>query len=68
VARLAGRRRDIEKLEAEERRLQLKAKCQRALILARLFGGGALILGTKTRSFAADSTESVKAAGSPTST
>jgi hypothetical protein len=37
----------IEKLEAEERRLQLKAKCQRALILARLYGGGALILGTK---------------------
>jgi phage-related protein (TIGR01555 family) len=36
----------IEKLEAEERRLQLKAKCQRALVLARLFGGGALILGT----------------------
>lgn len=38
---------DIEKIEAEERRLQLKAKCQRALILARLYGGGALILGTR---------------------
>lgn len=37
----------IEKLEAEERRLQLKAKCQRALVLARLYGGGALFLGTK---------------------
>ncbi|MGJ0508916.1 MAG: anti-CBASS protein Acb1 family protein [Methylocystis sp.] len=36
----------IDKLEAEEKRLQLKAKCQRALILARLFGGSALILGT----------------------
>jgi phage-related protein (TIGR01555 family) len=38
---------NIEKLEKEERRLQLKAKCQRALILARLYGGSALILGTK---------------------
>jgi phage-related protein (TIGR01555 family) len=38
---------NIEKLEAEERRLQLKAKCQRAMVLARLYGGGALILGTK---------------------
>lgn len=38
---------NIEKLEAEEKRLQLKAKCQRALVLARLYGGGALILGTK---------------------
>jgi phage-related protein (TIGR01555 family) len=37
----------IEKLEAEEKRLQLKAKCQRALVLSRLFGGSALILGTK---------------------
>jgi phage-related protein (TIGR01555 family) len=37
---------DIGKLEAEERRLQLKAKCQRALVLARLYGGAGLILGT----------------------
>jgi len=37
---------DIEKVEAEEKRLQLAYKCQRALILARLYGGGALILGT----------------------
>lgn len=36
----------IQKLEAEERRLQLKDKCKRALILSRLFGGGALLLGT----------------------
>lgn len=35
----------IEGLEAEEKRLQLKSKVQRALILARLFGGSALILG-----------------------
>jgi phage-related protein (TIGR01555 family) len=35
----------IEKLEAEESRLQLKAKCQRALVLSRLYGGGALIVG-----------------------
>lgn len=37
---------DIEKLEAEEKRLGLKAKVQRALVLSRLYGGGALILGT----------------------
>jgi uncharacterized protein len=37
---------DIQKLEAEEKRLQLKMKCQRALVLARLYGGSALILGT----------------------
>lgn len=37
---------DIEKIEAEEKRLQLRAKCQRALILARLYGGGALVIGT----------------------
>jgi phage-related protein (TIGR01555 family) len=37
----------IQKLEAEEKRLQLKAKCERALVLARLFGGSAMILGTK---------------------
>jgi phage-related protein (TIGR01555 family) len=37
---------NIEALEAEERRLQIKAKCQRALVLSRLYGGGALLLGT----------------------
>lgn len=37
---------DIEAIEAEERRLQLRAKAQRALVLARLFGGSAIILGT----------------------
>lgn len=37
---------DIEKLEAEEKRLKIKAKCQRALVLARLYGGGGILLGT----------------------
>lgn len=37
---------NIEKLEAEEKRLKLKAKAQRGLVLARLFGGAGLILGT----------------------
>jgi hypothetical protein len=36
----------IELLEEEEKRLQIQHKCKRALTLARLFGGGALILGT----------------------
>jgi phage-related protein (TIGR01555 family) len=35
----------IEAIEAEEKRLGLKSKILRALILARLYGGGALILG-----------------------
>jgi hypothetical protein len=37
---------NIEKLEGEEKRLRLKDKCKRALILSRLYGGGALLLGT----------------------
>lgn len=37
---------NIEALEAEERRLGLKDKCKRALILSRLYGGGAILLGT----------------------
>jgi hypothetical protein len=37
----------IEAIEAEERRLQLWPKLQRALILSRLYGGGAILLGTK---------------------
>jgi phage-related protein (TIGR01555 family) len=36
----------IELLEKEEKRLQLRAKVQRALILSRLYGGGALYLST----------------------
>jgi uncharacterized protein len=36
----------IQALEATEKRLQLKEKCKRALILSRLYGGGALLLGT----------------------
>jgi phage-related protein (TIGR01555 family) len=35
----------IEQLEKAERQLQLKAKIKRALILSRLWGGGALIMG-----------------------
>lgn len=35
----------IEAIEKEERRLQLQVKVRRALILARLYGGAALILG-----------------------
>jgi len=37
---------DIEKIEAEEKRLQLKAKVKRALVLARLWGGSAIIIGS----------------------
>ncbi len=37
----------ISAIEKEEKRLQLRDKVKRALILSRLFGGGALILGTK---------------------
>ena len=36
----------IQALEAAEKKLQLKEKCKRALILSRLYGGGALLLGT----------------------
>lgn len=35
----------IELIEKEERRLQLRAKVQRCLILARMFGGAGLVLG-----------------------
>jgi phage-related protein (TIGR01555 family) len=35
----------IKKLKAEEKRLGLRAKCKRALTLARLHGGGAIFLG-----------------------
>lgn len=37
----------IELLEKEEKRLQLKAKVKRALVLARLWGGGAIVMGVK---------------------
>ena len=39
-------KRQIEKLEAEEKRLQLRSKVREAMIKARLFGGAALFLGT----------------------
>lgn len=35
----------IETLEREERRLGLRDKCKRALILSRLWGGGAIVMG-----------------------
>ena len=41
-----AQREQIKLIEAEEKRLQIKAKCKRALILARLWGGGLLMLGT----------------------
>lgn len=37
----------IAQLEKEEKRLGLKAKCKRALVLARLWGGGAIVMGVK---------------------
>jgi phage-related protein (TIGR01555 family) len=37
---------NIQAIEAEEKRLRIKEKCKRALILSRLYGGGALFLGT----------------------
>jgi phage-related protein (TIGR01555 family) len=36
----------ISRIEAEEKRLQLRAKTRRALIMARLYGGAALFIGT----------------------
>lgn len=38
---------DIEALERAEQKLQLREKCKRALILSRLYGGGAIVLGVK---------------------
>jgi len=38
---------DIEAIEHEEYRLGIRAKAKRALILSRLWGGGALVLGVK---------------------
>jgi phage-related protein (TIGR01555 family) len=37
----------IEQLEKEEKRLQLKSKVKRALVLARLWGGGVIVMGVK---------------------
>lgn len=37
---------DISKIEAEEKRLGLKAKIRQALIWSRLFGGAAILIGT----------------------
>jgi phage-related protein (TIGR01555 family) len=38
---------DIEALERVERKLQLRDKVKRALVLARLWGGGAIVMGIK---------------------
>jgi phage-related protein (TIGR01555 family) len=38
---------DIEALEEAERKLQLREKCKRALVLARLWGGGAIVIGIR---------------------
>lgn len=38
---------EIEDLERAERRLQVRDKCKRALAMARLWGGGAILIGVK---------------------
>ncbi len=42
----AGDRKDVAAIEAAERRLNLRRALQRAMILGRLYGGGALLIGT----------------------
>lgn len=42
-------KKQIEKIEAEEKRLQLRTKVRDAMIKARLFGGAAIFLGTRAR-------------------
>ena len=42
----SGHRADVARVEAAERRLGLRKTVQRALTLGRLYGGGALIIGT----------------------
>ncbi|MGI4776945.1 MAG: DUF1073 domain-containing protein [Janthinobacterium lividum] len=42
-------KKQIEKLETEEKRLQLRTKVRDAIIKARLFGGSAIFLGTSDR-------------------
>lgn len=41
-----AKKEQIEKIEAEEKRLQLRSKVREAMIKARLFGGAAIYLGT----------------------
>jgi len=42
----SGERADVARMEAAERRLGLRRAVQRALVLGRLYGGGAVIIGT----------------------
>jgi len=42
----SGHREDVARVEATERRLGLRKALQRALVLGRLYGGGAIIIGT----------------------
>ena len=42
----SGHRVDVERVEAAERRLGLRVAVQRAMVLGRLYGGGALVIGT----------------------
>ena len=42
----SGHRADVERVEAAERRLGLRQAVQRAMTLGRLYGGGAIIIGT----------------------
>ncbi|MEJ7685635.1 MAG: phage portal protein [Variovorax sp.] len=44
-----AKKEQVEKIEAEERRLQLRSKVRDAMIKARLFGGAAIFLGTADR-------------------
>ena len=43
----SGHRADVERVEAAERRLGLRQAVQRAMTLGRLYGGGAIIIGTR---------------------
>ncbi len=43
----SGHRADVERIAAAERRLGLRQAVQRALTLGRLYGGGAIIIGTR---------------------
>ncbi len=42
----SGHREDVVRVEAAERRLGLRKALQRALVLGRLYGGGAIVIGT----------------------
>ena len=42
----SGHRADVARVEAAERRLGLRKAVQRAMVLGRLYGGGALLIGT----------------------